>query len=152
MKERMKTFIESSHFIDTFYSEDIHTGSVLMDDMRSEFRNIRFRPVPREYNLISKRVQPASKARRAQNAFDHMDKMNVYLPLEADKMRRVFLKEVCAFSLDMSHKHDDICDCFFDAVSIFGRQHKTNLTEWKEQKRNLSQKIEQIGSMSGISG
>ena len=56
------------------------------------------------------------------------------------------IREVCAFSVDMSHANDDICDTFFDACIIFGRGIRTKKREQKE----LSHAVENVGSMSRV--
>ena len=43
----------------------------------------------------------------------------VYLPnSEKDDISSTLLAECAAFRADLGHKHDDICDCLFDAVDI----------------------------------
>lgn len=143
MKERIQSFVEDNSFIDTCYIEDFHTGSVLLDDLRNMLRGVRFRSVYREVRT--------SKLKRAQVALSYIPRVNVFLPIDAEKMRKTFLKEVCAFSADMSHAYDDICDTFFDAITIVGKAVRKKMRQTFESSANLSQKIEQLGSLQSVS-
>ena len=141
MKEHLQSFIEANHFIDSCYIEDIQAGSVLLDDLRKTMTDVRFRSIhrpPRE-----------SKFQRAKGAQANLSRINVLLPIDSDKMRKTFLKEVCAFSEDMSHAHDDICDTFFDAINMIGKTVKKQPRE-KGERMPLSQTFENIGSMSRV--
>lgn len=144
MKERMLCFVDKNYYIDACYIEDVHTGAVLLDDLRNELRirKIRFRSAHREMR--------ASKVRRAQEALSYLDHVNVHLPLDSEKIRKTFLKEVCAFSGDMTHAHDDISDTFFDAITLLGKAVRKR-PKPSQEKQTLSQTIENIGSLSCVS-
>ena len=69
--------------------------------------------------------------------------------MDSDKIRKTFLKEICAFSGDMSHANDDIADTFFDAINLLGKAVRKRPTP-KQDCVSLSQTIETIGSMSRV--
>jgi predicted phage terminase large subunit-like protein len=100
MKQRMEDFVLANDFVDSVYIEDIQTGAVLLDDLRSTIKNIRFKSMHRQVR--------ESKLKRAQGALANLGHVNVYLPMDSDKIRKTFLKELCAFSADMTHANDDI--------------------------------------------
>ena len=141
MKENMVSFIEANDYVDSVYVEDIQTGAVLLDDLRNSIKNIRFRSIHREVR--------ESKLKRAQGALANLGHVNVFLPLDADKIRKTFLKELCAFSADMSHANDDIADTFFDAINLIGKSVRKRPKE-KSETVNLSQTIENMGSRSRV--
>lgn len=141
MKEQAKSFLEDNHFVDSCYIEDIHAGAVLLADLRSETKDIRFRPVRRDVRI--------SKLKRAFEAVAYMQHVKVYLPADSEKIRKLFLREVCAFSADMSHANDDISDTFFDAVNMLGRSVRKRPKK-KEKKQPLSQSIETLGSRNRV--
>lgn len=119
MKARVEAFIESNENVDSVYIESIQTGSILLEDLRdsdtlkSISASIRFRPMHR----------PAreSKLKRAQGALANLGHIKVFLPHNS-RIKRPFLKELCAFSGDMTHANDDIADTFFDAINILGKK------------------------------
>lgn len=140
MRSRLKDFLEDYPYVTVCYLEDCGTGTVLLKDLANEMRDVRFRPVPRASRL-------ASKAKRAQEAKSFLNNIKVYLPFESERLRTKFLKEICAFSLDMSHAYDDIADTFFDAACTLGlavRKRPKN----KKLEKPLSQTIENVGSNS----
>ena len=141
MKENMIAFIEANEYVDSVYIEDIQTGAVLLDDLRNSIKNIRFRSIHREVR--------ESKLKRAQGALANLGHVKVLLPIDADKIRKTFLKELCAFSADMSHANDDIADTFFDAINLIGKAVRKRPKE-KSEVVNLSQTIENIGSRSRV--
>ena len=67
------------------------------------------------------------------------------LPLDAEKIRKIFLKEMCSFSADMSHANDDIADTFFDAINLLGKAVRKR-PKPKGESVQLSQTIENLGS------
>jgi len=70
--------------------------------------------------------------------------------MDSDKIRKIFLKELCSFSGDMSHANDDIADTFFDAINILGKAVRKR-PKPKSEAKNLSQIFENIGSLSRVS-
>ena len=136
MKERVVSFIEANDYVDSVYIEDIQTGAVLLDDLRSTIKDIRFRSIHREVR--------ESKLKRAQGALANLGHIKVFLPVESEKIRKIFLKELCAFSADMTHANDDIADTFFDAANMIGKAARKR-PKAKQPSQNLSQTIENIG-------
>ena len=137
MKERVASFIETNDYVDTVYIEDIQTGSVLLDDLRNTIKDVRFRSVHRQVR--------ESKLKRAQGALANLGHVKVLLPLDAEKIRKIFLKEMCSFSADMSHANDDIADTFFDAINLLGKAVRKR-PKPKGESVQLSQTIENLGS------
>ena len=86
-----------------------------------------------------------SKLKRAQGALANLGHVKVLLPLDAEKIRRLFLKEICSFSADMSHANDDIADTFFDAINLLGKAVRKR-PKPKEESVELSQTFENLGS------
>jgi predicted phage terminase large subunit-like protein len=119
MKARVESFIESNETVDAVYIESIQTGSILLDDLKdsdvlkSISSSIRFKPMHRQAR--------ESKLKRAQGALANLGHVKVFLPHNS-KIKRPFLKELCAFSGDMTHANDDIADTFFDAINILGKK------------------------------
>lgn len=146
MKEHLESFIIANDFIDTCYIEAIQTGSNLLDDLKySEkptVRGIKYRPIHRQVR--------ESKFHRAQGALSSLEHVTVFLPIDAEKIRKKFLKEICSFSADMSHAHDDIADTFFDAVNTLGKAVRKR-PKPKAEAQNLSQTFENIGSLRRVS-
>jgi predicted phage terminase large subunit-like protein len=142
MKERVQSFIETNDYVDSVYIEDIQTGAVLLDDLRSSIKGIRLRSIHREVR--------ESKLKRAQGALANLGHVKVFLPTSAEKIRKVFLKEILAFSADMSHKNDDIADTFFDAINMLGKAVRKRPNP-KGTSTDLSQTVETIGSLSRVS-
>lgn len=138
IKQRIKTFLEENEFAEACYIEDYHSGSVLLSELKEEVFGMHFRPIRRDPRI--------SKAKRAYQAVAFLNKAEVFIPIDHDKIRKPFLREVCAFSVDMTHANDDICDTFFDACIIFGRGIKSRKREQKE----LSHAVENVGSMSRV--
>lgn len=138
IKQRIKTFLEENEFVEACYIEDFHSGSVLLSELKEEVFGMPFRPIRRDPRI--------SKVKRAYQAMAFMNKGEVYLPVDHDKIRKPFLREVCAFSVDMSHANDDICDTFFDACIIFGRGLKSR----KREQPELSRAVENLGSMNRV--
>lgn len=145
MKEHLEAFIVSNDFIDTCYIEAIQTGCNLLDDLKysenSTVRSVKFRPMHRQVR--------ESKLNRAQGALSSLGHVKVLLPIDAEKIRKAFLKEICSFSADMTHAHDDIADTFFDAVNTLGKAVRKR-PKVKQDFAPLSQTIETIGSMSRV--
>jgi len=141
MKERVAAFIETNDYVDTVYIEDIQTGSVLLDDLRNSIKDMRFRSIHRQVR--------ESKLKRAQGALANLGHVKVLLPLDAERIRKIFLKELCSFSADMSHSNDDIADTFFDAVNILGKAVRKR-PKPQAEAAVLSQTFETIGSMSRV--
>ena len=137
MKERVASFIETNDYVDTVYIEDIQTGAVLLDDLRNSIKDIRFRSVHRQVR--------ESKLKRAQGALANLGHVKVLLPLDAERIRKIFLKEICSFSADMSHANDDIADTFFDAINLLGKAVRKR-PKPKGETIELSQTVENIGS------
>lgn len=146
MKEHLEAFIIANDFIDTCYIEAIQTGANLLDDLKySEnptIRSLKYRPMHRQVR--------ESKLNRAQGALSSLGHVKVLLPIDADKIRKAFLKEICSFSADMSHANDDIADTFFDAVNTLGKVVRKR-PKPQEAPAILSQTVETIGSMSRVS-
>lgn len=144
MKERVEAFIKTNDFVDSVYIEDIQTGAVLLDDLRNSIPGIRFRSMHRQVR--------ESKLKRAQGALANLGHVKVLLPLDAEKIRKIFLKEICAFSGDMTHANDDIADTFFDAINILGKAvRKRPKADSCESKKPLIQSFETLGgSFNGI--
>ena len=142
MKERVEAFIIANDYVDAVYIEDIQTGAVLLDDLRNSVKDVRFRSIHRQIR--------ESKLKRAQGALANLGHVKVFLPLDNDKIRKIFLKELCAFSGDMSHAHDDIADTFFDAINLLGKAVRKR-PKPKTEIENLSQTIETIGSLRRVS-
>ena len=142
MRDRIEDFIKTNDFVDTVYIEDIQTGAVLLDDLRSTIKDVRFKSVHRQVR--------ESKLKRAQGALANLGHVKVFLPMDSDKIRKIFLKEICAFSGDMSHANDDIADTFFDAINILGRAVRKR-PKPKAEAQNLSQTFENIGSLRRVS-
>ena len=143
MKERVEDFITNNGFVDTVYIEDIQTGSVLLDDLRSTVPSVRFKSVHRQIR--------ESKLKRAQGALANFGHVNVFLPMDNDKLRKTFLKELCGFSGDMSHANDDIADTFFDAINILGKSVRKRPRAKEKTEVDLGQTLETIGSFSRVS-
>ena len=145
MKEHLEAFIVSNDFVDTCYIEAIQTGANLLDDLKysenATVRNIKFRPMHRQVR--------ESKLSRAQGALSSLGHVKVLLPIDAEKIRKAFLKEICSFSADMTHANDDIADTFFDAVNTLGKVVRKR-PKVKQDFAPLSQTIETIGSMSRV--
>ena len=142
MKERVEAFIIANDYVDAVYIEDIQTGAVLLDDLRNTIKDIRFRSIHRQVR--------ESKLNRAQGALANLGHVKVFLPMDSDKIRKIFLKELCSFSGDMSHANDDIADTFFDAINILGKAVRKR-PQPKAKAQNLSQIFENIGSLSRVS-
>lgn len=142
MKQRMEDFITTNDYVDSVYIEDIQTGSVLLDDLRSTIKGIRFKSMHRQVR--------ESKLKRAQGALANLGHVNVYLPMDSDKIRKTFLKELCAFSGDMTHANDDIADTFFDAINLLGRAVRKK-PKPKAEPVELSQTFENMGSLRLVS-
>ena len=142
MKERVEDFITTNDFVETVYIEDIQTGAVLLEDLRSTIPNIRFKSIHRQVR--------ESKLKRSQGALANLGHVKVFLPMDSDKIRKTFLKELCSFSGDMSHANDDIADTFFDAINILGKAVRKR-PKAKESSVELSQTLETIGSLSRVS-
>jgi predicted phage terminase large subunit-like protein len=142
MRDRIEDFIKTNDFVDTVYIEDIQTGAVLLDDLRSTIKDVRFKSVHRQVR--------ESKLKRAQGALANLGHVKVFLPMDSDKIRKIFLKEICAFSGDMSHANDDIADTFFDAINILGRAVRKR-PQPKAEAAELSQTFENIGSLRLVS-
>lgn len=142
MKERVEAFIKTNDYVDSVYIEDIQTGAVLLDDLRNSIQDIRFRSIHREVR--------ESKLKRAQGALANLGHVKALLPLDAEKIRKTFLKEICAFSADMSHSNDDIADTFFDAINLLGKAVRKK-PKPKDVPPVLSQCIEQMGSLRRVS-
>lgn len=138
IKQRIKTFLDENDFVEACYIEDFHSGSVLLSELKDEVFGMHFRPIRRDPRI--------SKVKRAYQAVAFLNKAEVYLPVDHDKIRKPFLREVCAFSVDMDHAHDDICDTFFDACIILGRGIKNK----KKEQTDLSKPVENVGSMSRV--
>jgi len=141
MKERVEAFITANDYVDSVYIEDIQTGAILLDDLRNTIKDVRFRSIHRQVR--------ESKLNRAQGALANLGHVKVFLPMDSDKIRKTFLKEICAFSGDMSHANDDIADTFFDAINLLGKAVRKRPTP-KKDCVSLSQTIETIGSMSRV--
>lgn len=141
MKERVEAFIRANDYVDSVYIEDIQTGAVLLDDLRNTIKDVRFRSIHRQVR--------ESKLNRAQGALANLGHVKVFLPMDSDKIRKIFLKEICAFSGDMTHANDDIADTFFDAINILGKAVRKR-PKVKQDFAPLSQTIETIGSMSRV--
>ena len=92
-----------------------------------------------------------SKLKRAQGALANLGHVNVYLPMDSDKIRKTFLKELCAFSADMTHANDDIADTFFDAINILGRAVRKRPKTKPKVDVDLGQTVETIGSFHRVS-
>ena len=142
MRDRIEDFIKTNDFVDTVYIEDIQTGAVLLDDLRSTIKDVRFKSVHRQVR--------ESKLKRAQGALANLGHVKVFLPMESDKIRKTFLKELCAFSGDMSHANDDIADTFFDAINILGKAVRKR-PKAKAEVVELSQTFGNIGSLRRVS-
>lgn len=142
MRDRIEDFIKTNDYVDSVYIEDIQTGAVLLDDLRSSIKDIRFKSVHRQVR--------ESKLKRAQGALANLGHVKVFLPMESDKIRKTFLKELCAFSGDMSHANDDIADTFFDAINILGKAVRKR-PKAKAEVVELSQTFENIGSLRRVS-
>jgi len=143
MKQRMEDFVLANDFVDSVYIEDIQTGAVLLDDLRSTIKNIRFKSMHRQVR--------ESKLKRAQGALANLGHVNVYLPMDSDKIRKTFLKELCAFSADMTHANDDIADTFFDAINLLGRAVRKRPKTKPKVDVDLGQTVETIGSFHRVS-
>lgn len=146
MKSHVESFIMTNDYVDSCYIEAIQTGANLLDDLKcsnnSTIRGVKYRPMHRQVR--------ESKLNRAQGALSSLGHVKVFLPIDAEKIRKAFLKEICSFSADMSHAHDDIADTFFDAVNLLGKAVRRR-PKVKEETLPLSQTIETIGSMSRVS-
>ncbi len=138
-KQRLRTFLEEHEFIESCYIEDMHSGSVLLTELKEELPNIHFRPIRRDPRI--------SKVKRAFQALSFLNRGSVKIPADHDGIRKPFLREICAFSTDMNHAHDDICDTFFDACIVFSRAVRMN----KKEPKELSQNVENMGSLSRVS-
>ena len=143
LRQRLIDFLEHHEYVDTCYLEDCGTGTVLLGDLSDsdEVRGIRFRSVSRVSRLTS-------KVKRAQEARSYLNRIEVFLPFES-KIKKKFLKEVCAFSLDMSHSHDDISDTFFDAISILHLDLRRG-RDGEETFKGYPKLIENIGGRSFV--
>jgi predicted phage terminase large subunit-like protein len=137
LRARLRDFVENNLYCDACYLEDFGTGTVLLKDLPTDIKAVRFRAVDRS----SRR---SSKAMRAQESKSYLEHISVHLPIESESIRRKFLKEVCGFSLDMDHANDDICDTFFDAARILGETVRRKIRPSNpEIEVKLIQKIEQ---------
>ena len=143
----------SELILDLAYSAVIFAS----EDIASEVRYLEARMDTQKYQIgitamvaartvkdaeqLSGILQVASAAERISNAAgDIVNLMTKY-------GSQPFLREICAFSTDMHHAHDDICDTFFDACIIFGRAVRMN----KKEPKELSQNVENMGSLSRVS-
>lgn len=140
-KQRIISFIKDhEEYVESFYIEDFQGASGLLEELRSEtFEDVYIRPIRRDGRI--------SKVKRAYMAANFFRYGIVRLPLDHADMRKKFLREVCAFSADMTHKHDDISDTFFDACLLLG---KTVKNKAKKQQEIQPRVINQIGSASEL--
>lgn len=136
----LEAFLEVNDFADCCYIEDYQAGTVLLNELKGNFKGISLKPIRRDPRH--------SKVKRAYKAVSFMNYADVYLPIDHDKIRKPFLREICGFSSEMSHRHDDICDTFFDACIIFS--HSVKKSENKTQT-TLNRNLENLGSMSRVS-
>lgn len=140
MRSKLMHFLEDYPYVDRCYLEDCGTGTVLLKDLASHVKSVDFRPINRASRI-------SSKTKRAQEARSFLNNIKVFLPFESERLRRTFLKEICAFSLDMKHSYDDIADTFFDAARILGEAVRKRPKE-NPLEKPLSRTIENVGSQS----
>lgn len=94
-----------------FFIEDKASGISLVQTLEREGINAEAWK-PKEYDY------PEDKVGRMKEASLDVHKGMIYLPT-GDKMAEYLVNEAALFSKDMSHSHDDACDCFTMAHSIW---------------------------------
>ena len=88
------------------YIEDKVSGTGLIQRIRKK-AHCPVKPIKRNTDKVT----------RAYDAAPHVESGYVLLPMTAPWLSD-FLSELGAFTAAMTHKHDDICDVFFDATDI----------------------------------
>lgn len=102
-----------------FYVEDKSSGIGIIQEIKKT-EPIPIIPVTRaRYKNDQGQWVAADKFSRCMTTAPYLANGWVYLPnSEKDDISSQVLSECAAFKADLSHKHDDICDCIFDAVDI----------------------------------
>ena len=102
-----------------FYIEDKSSGIGVLQELRKTF------PMPLLPIVRARRKDDegkwlaADKFSRCMTAAPYIANGWVYLPNgEKDDISSQLLSECAAFRADLSHKHDDMCDCLFDAIDV----------------------------------
>lgn len=137
LRERFERFVNASFAKNDLYNgnlravyvEDKSSGTGLIQEMQGCLP-IDITPVPREKDKLT----------RAMDVQRHVQAKKVVLPW-GDKHNGEFISEVCAFSPDDTHKHDDQTDVMIDAVEkVFvspnvGGRTKVLISKRKRQAR-----------------
>jgi predicted phage terminase large subunit-like protein len=132
LRTRFERFVKGAHArnglhagnLRSVYVEDKSSGTGLIQEMQGHLP-IDITPVPREKDKLT----------RAMDVQRHVQGQKVVLPW-GDKDNGEFIGEVCAFSPDDSHKHDDQTDVMIDAVDlVFVRPNTGNKTAMLISKR-----------------
>ena len=102
-----------------FYVEDKSSGIGIIQEIKKT-EPIPIIPVTRaRYKNDQGQWVAADKFSRCMTTAPYLANGWVYLPnSEKDDISSQLLAECAAFKADLSHKHDDICDCIFDAVDV----------------------------------
>jgi predicted phage terminase large subunit-like protein len=98
--------VRSRYILNGVYVEDKASGTGLIQELARETTTAII-PLQRNRDKVS----------RSFDAAPHVQARQCFLP-EGKSFSDEFVTELSAFSGEMKHAHDDICDCFFDAVEI----------------------------------
>lgn len=112
-----------------FYIEDKSSGIGVIQEIKKT-EPIPIIPIARSrYKNDQGQMVSADKFSRCMTAAPYIANGWVYLPnSEKDDISSQVLAECAAFRADLSHKHDDICDCLFDGVDVaFGASSISSL-------------------------
>ena len=125
LKEQIKLFWDKSKVWNKdcppygFYIEDKSSGIGVIQEL-TKTEPIPIIPVTRARHKGDDGNWVAmDKFSRCMTAVPYIANGWVYLPNdEKNDISNVLLAETTAFKADLSHKHDDICDCLFDAIDV----------------------------------
>jgi len=102
-----------------FYIEDKSSGIGVIQEL-TKTEPIPIVPITRARHKNDEGNWVAmDKFSRCMTAVPYIANGWVYLPNdEKNDISDIVLAETAAFKADLSHKHDDVCDCLFDAVDV----------------------------------
>jgi len=86
-----------------------------------------FQDIRRETGLVISKVDRSKKkdkVTRFEDCLEYIFTGHVFFPKDGGDMVDVAMEEICSFSRDMSHKHDDFVDTLIDAIDIVQRNKK----------------------------
>lgn len=122
-KERILGFIEDhSDYAKKIYIENIggNSSGLIAEVSKGNATDCKVLPIS-QGGVVGSR----GKVHRGSIAKVFLKSKRMFLPAGDNygAMRKVFINELCGFSVDMSHKHDDICDVFFYACQVYKRSY-----------------------------